>query len=231
MNAWVFRIAVVSQVYIGLFGINSVAAGAADCPNKWSEQKEIIGKGRGYQLAGDDYDKQVRSLVKDSKCGDAKCATDKEVCQPLLTETRRSCTGDNEKGWECKGKVRVGCFCLGLEEEWRGMPPPPKPAPKLSELECSNKFADLQKLTAEGDDSQHAKTRLSSKVRAYEESENKQCAKHKCAGEKKSCRLYFAHTETQCIPKENPSRSQCGLEIRAGCFCLGEDEGVSLPPP
>ncbi|MDO8431282.1 MAG: hypothetical protein Q7S58_02600 [Candidatus Binatus sp.] len=213
------------QVLVLMVGVGAIAARAADCPNKWNEPKPITGKGAKKADAIPDFEKKAKELSKESKCRENKCGEDKGVCRALRTATQ-SCSGDDKTGWTCSGDVRVGCFCLEQKEKGQIAPAPATP-PTPGEAACPNKFDDPKDAIGTSDTSEAiAKTAHDAKIKEYIDSETTNCAKHKCTGEKKACRLYYTTTEPRCGGGKSGELTgwSCKSQFRAGCFCLGDEE-------
>ena len=221
------RRALSTLIVVQLFAwvVFAVTAIAAECPNKWNEPKEVVGKGAKKADAIGDFEKKSKELAKESKCKDKECAEDKGACRAMRTATQ-SCTGDDEKGWTCTGNVRVGCFCLEAKEKGQIAPTPSAP-PTPTGVACSNRFGDPKDAMGASDKSEAlARTAHDAKLKEYIDAEAEFCAKQKCIGEKKSCRLYYTTTEPKCGGSKDPKFPgwACKSQFRAGCFCLGDDE-------
>src|SRR5258708_4935239 len=229
------------QVFAWCLAMTAFVASAGDCPNKWNEPKEVVGKGAKKPDAIGDFETKSKTLAKDANCKADKCAKGKGNCRPLRSATQ-SCSGDDEKGWTCTGNVRVGCFCLDAGEKGKIVPPPAKP-PAVTESECPNKFSDPKEAIGASDKSQAlAETERDKKIKEYIDAESEFCAKQKCTGEKKACRLYYTilmpapGKECDVSPsKEFPGWSY-KAQFRGGCFCFDDGEealamasGVGLP--
>ena len=225
MKRFVLSILIAAQMFV-LIGIGvAISAGAADCPDKWNEPKPITGKGTNKVDAIADFEKKAKELSKESKCRENKCGADKGVCRAQRTATE-SCSGDDKTGWTCSGDVRVGCFCLEQKEKGQIAPAPAIP-PTPGDAACPNKFGEQRDAIGTSDNSEAlAKTGHDAKIKEYIDSETANCAKYKCAGEKKACRLYYTLTEPKCGGGSGGGFSgwSCKSQFRAGCFCLSDEE-------
>lgn len=232
---------IVVQVFAWCLAMNPFVARADDCPNKWNEPKEVVGKGPHKIDAIGEFETKSKTLANDASCKSNKCAKGNGNCRPLRTGTR-SCSGDDEKGWTCTGMVRVGCFCLDRNEKGKIAPAPAAvPAPTETSPGCSNKFGDPKDAVGASDKTEgQAKTARDAKLKEYIDAEAEFCAKQKCTGEKKACRLYYTTMKADPECSESPSKDfpgwSCKSQFRAGCFCFGDDEealamasGTALP--
>ncbi len=225
MKRFALSILIAAQVLVLIAGVGAVSARAADCPDKWNEPKAVTGKGAKKADAIADFEQKAKDLSKESKCRENKCGADKGVCRAQRTATQ-ACSGDDKTGWICSGDVRVGCFCLEQKEKGQVAPAPATP-PTPGDAACPNKFGEQRDAIGTSDTNEAlAKTAHDAKIKEYIDSETANCAKHKCAGEAKACRLYYTVTEPKCGGGSGGGFSgwSCKSQFRAGCFCLGDEE-------
>ena len=235
---------IVMQVLLWCLATTALVVRADDCPNKWKEPKELVGKGATRLEAATDWTKQRKALEGDG-CKSDKCAKGTGVCSLLRTGTLIQaqpvspdpCSGDDQTGWTCTGIVRLGCFCLQPGEQIGKIAPKPEPTPKPAavpketESGCDNKFGEPTDVLAVSDKSEaDALTEHGNKIDEAKKAAAETCAKEKCTAGKESCRLYYTTTEPKCSGSKDPSIKfwSCKSKFRAGCFCLRDDEAGLL---
>jgi len=113
----------VAVVILGALALFARAAFAAECPNKFGDQKEASG-GAGNE---DDAKKELAKALKKAldeaaaDCKDKTCTEPKEKCRFVHTLTKINCKeAPNIPGGPkiiCARKYRPGCFCLKEDEE------------------------------------------------------------------------------------------------------------------
>ena len=96
------------------------------CPNKFDDQKEVIGASdktgeKGKTEAQTEHDKIVEEdkTAGAKACDEHKCPGEKQSCRLYYTTTEPKCTESPFKevpGWNCKSQFRGGCFCFDNAE-------------------------------------------------------------------------------------------------------------------
>jgi hypothetical protein len=111
------------MVILSALALLARAALAAECPNKFGDQKEVSG-GAGNE---DDAKKELVKALKKAldeaaaDCKDKTCTEPKAECRFVHTLTKINCKeAPNVPGGPkiiCSRKYRPGCFCLKEDEQ------------------------------------------------------------------------------------------------------------------
>lgn len=106
----------------GVFALAPRTASAVECPDKFSDQKEVSG-GAATQP---DAEKELAKALKEAlakaadDCKEKTCTEKKAHCRFVHTVTKPKCgpgPGDPAPKVICSQKYRPGCFCLKDDEE------------------------------------------------------------------------------------------------------------------
>jgi hypothetical protein len=112
-------------VTVSILSVIALAArtvAAAECPNKFGDQKEVSG-GAATQP---DAEKELAKALKEAlakaadDCKEKTCAEKKANCRFVHTVTKPKCgpgPGDPAPKVICSQRYRPGCFCLKDDEE------------------------------------------------------------------------------------------------------------------
>jgi hypothetical protein len=122
------RVSRVSALLVGVVILSAVAplaraAFAAECPNKFGDQKEVSGGGADEGEAKKELAKALKTALDEAAadCKDKTCTEPKAKCRFVHTVTKINCKeAPNIPGGPkiiCARKYRPGCFCLKEDEE------------------------------------------------------------------------------------------------------------------
>lgn len=121
------RISRMSALLAGVFIFSMIVlaartSSAAECPNKFGDQKEISGGADNQAGAMKELAKALKTAL-DNAAGDCKektCTETKTNCRFVHTVTKPKCKpgpGALAPAIICSQRYRAGCFCLKDDEE------------------------------------------------------------------------------------------------------------------
>ena len=112
----------VAIAIVGALAMVARAALAAECPNKFGDQKEVSAGAENDEDAKTELAKLLKKALDDAaaECKDKTCTETKAKCRFVHTVTKVNCKdapavpGGPKR--MCSQKYRPGCFCLKEDE-------------------------------------------------------------------------------------------------------------------
>jgi hypothetical protein len=112
-------------VMIAALALGAATSGEAwaghKCPNRFFKKiKPVVGVGDSEANAQAAYKQAVvkeSDKVKDD-CKDCECEDEGEKCTFKYTYKTKPKCKQGAAGWDCKGWVRPGCFCMEEDEDF-----------------------------------------------------------------------------------------------------------------